>query len=97
MSDIGESCEPNDSAYIQMNNADWRVINTRGHIDQEAKQRSTRVEENKKGQDEWWRGAQENSENNRDIKHNNTWERQTTHPNDDRSKQATVGREWWCR
>ena len=94
MSDMGESCEPSDLAYIQMNNTDWQVIKARGHTVQEAKKWSTRVEENEKGQDEWWKGAEENSENNRDRKHGNTWEWQTTHPNDDRSKQATVGREW---
>ena len=93
MSYIGELCEPNDLAYIQMNNVDWRVINARGHIVQEVKQRSTRVEENEKRQDEWSRGAEENCENNWDRKHNNIWERWTTHPNDDRLKQATVGQE----
>ena len=46
---VGKSCEPSDSANIQMN--------TRGHVVQEAKRWSIRVEENEKGWDEWWRSA----------------------------------------
>ena len=49
MSNIEESCEPSDSAYMQMNNAKWQVIKARGHAVQEAKRRSMRVEVNKKG------------------------------------------------
>ena len=32
-----------------------------------------RVEEKEKGQDEQWKGAEENSENNQDKKHGNVW------------------------